>query len=417
MIKEIGFTNWKSFRDARLYIDPLTIIIGTNASGKSNALDGIEFLSRVSRGQSISAALLGDPPQTPIRGGVEWAAFRPGADSFRLSALVQGEAESIDYVYSIEVEVSPSLQLRAESLVRRKFRTPNSRPSTISMFSCSHSPGGELFTTAKLHRGAPISVSRTMSILSQLRGFKLPQAVETAVATVSTALGGAFIFHPVPARMRIYSPLADALAPDASNIAGVLAALPPERKTEIESIVSRYATELPDKDVGRVWAEPVGRLESDAMLYCEERWAKDSKPTIVDARGMSEGTLRFVAIVTALLTRPEGGLVVVEEIDNGLHPSRARLLLRMLREIGGTRNIDIVLTTHNPALLDALGPELLPFIVTVHRDEVEGDSRITPLENLDELPKLLAAGRVGQLATSGALDHALARQSAKGRSR
>ncbi|MBF0333609.1 MAG: AAA family ATPase [Alphaproteobacteria bacterium] len=412
MIKEIGFTNWKSFRDARLYIDPLTIIIGTNASGKSNALDGIEFLSRVSRGQSISAALLGAPPQTPIRGGVEWAAFRPGADSFRLSALVQGETDSIDYVYSIEVEVSPSLQLRAESLVRRKYRTPKSKPSITTMFSCDHSP-----TTVKLHRGAPISVSRTMSILSQLRGFKLPQAVETAVATVSTALGGAFIFHPVPARMRIYSPLADALAPDASNIAGVLAALPPERKAAIENIVSEYATELPDKDIARVWAEPVGRLESDAMLYCEERWARDSEPTIVDARGMSEGTLRFVAIVTALLTRPEGSLVMVEEIDNGLHPSRARLLLRMLQEIGEARKIDIVLTTHNPALLDALGPELLPFIVTVHRDEVDGDSRITPLENLDELPKLLAAGRVGQLATSGALDQALARQADKGRSR
>ncbi|MCA1995082.1 MAG: ATP-binding protein, partial [Coleofasciculus sp. S288] len=45
-----------------------------------------------------------------------------------------------------------------------------------------------------------------------------------------------------------------------------------------------------------------------------------------------------------------------EEVDNGLHPSRAGLLLKMLREIGEKRKIDILVTTYNPALLDALDP-------------------------------------------------------------
>ena len=39
MIEEIRLSNWKSFRDATLYFDALTVLIGTNASGKSNALD------------------------------------------------------------------------------------------------------------------------------------------------------------------------------------------------------------------------------------------------------------------------------------------------------------------------------------------------------------------------------------------
>ena len=47
MIKEIRLKNWKSFRDAVLPIDPLTILIGANASGKSNAIDALEFLERV----------------------------------------------------------------------------------------------------------------------------------------------------------------------------------------------------------------------------------------------------------------------------------------------------------------------------------------------------------------------------------
>ena len=46
MIKQITFENWKSFGQAKLNIDPLTVLIGTNASGKSNAVDGLEFLRR-----------------------------------------------------------------------------------------------------------------------------------------------------------------------------------------------------------------------------------------------------------------------------------------------------------------------------------------------------------------------------------
>ena len=60
MIKEIRIKNWKSFGQATLYLDPLTVMIGTNASGKSNVLDGIEFLSRVVKGIELQAALNGD---------------------------------------------------------------------------------------------------------------------------------------------------------------------------------------------------------------------------------------------------------------------------------------------------------------------------------------------------------------------
>jgi predicted ATP-dependent endonuclease of OLD family len=41
MLKQLILENWKSFRYAELEIDALTILIGTNASGKSNALDGL----------------------------------------------------------------------------------------------------------------------------------------------------------------------------------------------------------------------------------------------------------------------------------------------------------------------------------------------------------------------------------------
>jgi AAA15 family ATPase/GTPase len=47
MLKQLILENWKSFRYAELPIDQLTVLIGTNASGKSNVVEALEFLQRI----------------------------------------------------------------------------------------------------------------------------------------------------------------------------------------------------------------------------------------------------------------------------------------------------------------------------------------------------------------------------------
>ena len=111
---------------------------------------------------------------------------------------------------------------------------------------------------------------------------------------------------------------------------------------------------------------------------------------------MSDGTLRFAAIVVALLTTKPNGLLIVEEVDNGLHPSRAKELIRVLKDISSERNVDVLCTTHNPVLISELGNEMIPFISYVGRDE-KGDSHIRLLEEKENLAKLMASGNVGDL--------------------
>jgi predicted ATPase len=122
---------------------------------------------------------------------------------------------------------------------------------------------------------------------------------------------------------------------------------------------------------------------------------------------MSDGTLRFLAILTALLTRPPSSLLVIEEVDNGLHPSRARLLLDMLKSVGTQRGVDVLVTTHNPALLDAMGNEMVPFITVANRDPSTGHSVLTLLESLEQLPKLLAQGPIGRLSSQGLIEESI----------
>ena len=57
MITKIALENWKSFRRAKLFLDPLTVLIGTNASGKSNAIDALDFLARIAESKDLRACL------------------------------------------------------------------------------------------------------------------------------------------------------------------------------------------------------------------------------------------------------------------------------------------------------------------------------------------------------------------------
>jgi len=415
MLKQLILENWKSFRYAELPLDPLTVLIGTNASGKSNVVEALEFLQRIARGENVEAALAGDKTLTSIRGGLEWAALKPETQ-FTLNALVQGEDDKTDYLYVMETQIVNEVKVIEEYIERQNLNEDYTinyvEKFTVKKIDLSTKSGmkepGNYFDFKDIvsnHIYLSTDEDGRLILGKEIKERYLPLKIKAINCVVST-LKEMLILNPIPSKMREYSRLSDTLESDASNIAGVLAALSEEHKTEVESTLSNYIKDFPEGDIQKLWAEKVGRFGTDAMLYCQEEW-KPGHITEIDARTMSDGTLRFLAILTALLTRPEGSQLVIEEIDNGLHPSRAELLVRILREIGSKRKIDILLTTHNPALLDALGPEIVPFVVVAHRDKETGESKLTLLEDIDNFSKLFASYSLGDMTTKGAIERSL----------
>ncbi len=321
MITKLRLKNWKSFKDSTLYIDPLTILIGINASGKSNVLDALDFLKKISTPNwSINDAA------GSIRGGFDFI-------------IKRGEKKC-----QLEVTVTDNDK---ESVTKINF--PNEKT---------------------WYKGQ-----------------------------IAKELQNIIIFNPVPEKMRGYSPVSSELKPDGSNIAGVIASLPKDEKEKLEAELTKYVSPLPEKDIRKIQSVTVGLNNSDAMLYCYEDWNPD-KP--IDARGMSDGTLRFAAIVLALLTAKPHSLLVIEEIDNGLHPSRAKELVKVMKELSQKRSVDILCTTHNPVLINELGNDMIPFISYVKRDS-EGNSVIELLEEKDNLAKLMASSTIGGIMTEDKL--------------
>lgn len=415
MIKELRLKHWKSFEQATLYIDPLTILIGTNASGKSNLLDALLFLQRVASGVGIFQAINGDVNLPSIRGGIEWVCRKP-EKKFSIKIVFGTESASQDYHYQLAVQVNGvKAEVSHEELTLIKYgprsQTPREKRLFYTQPQGSSAPGiPTYFSTGTKGPGKRIDVNRSHIVLVQADASNFRKEVQEGIKQVLNQLLQIFVFDPIPSHMRDYKPFSEKLQPDGSNISGVLAALDSNRKQEVEEILTAYLRKLPERDIQRIWTEPVGKFQTDAMLYCEEGWTNSQSHT-VDARGMSDGTLRYLAIVTAMLTRQPGSLLVVEEVDNGLHPSRAHVLIEMLRTLGAQRRIDVIVTTHNPALLDAAGAKMVPFITVAHRDQSTGASLLSQLEDIQQLPKLMASGSLGRLSTEGRIEAAVRMES------
>lgn len=391
MITELALHNWKSFDDSTLLIDQITFLIGTNASGKSNIVDALMFISRLSSGERLAEVC------KSIRGGVDQI-IRRGCDMAKVT--VTFKAGTTKYRYSLSFSID-----KTEAYVNHESLDVETRnDSWYNLFETDLILPSDTSNqiTARFDKDRPgprkgISLRRDITILSQVQSQNLLKGIKDGAKAALDTFASIYILDPTPTEMREFVPLSETLKSDGSNVAGVIAALPAEESAEFEQRLTGYVSRLPEKDIRKVWAERVGRFKDTAMLYCIEDWGTPGMTMEIDARSMSDGTLRFIAIIVALLTRPADSLIVIEEIDNGLHPSRAGELVHALADIATDRDFDVLCTTHNPVLIDALGSEILGSVSCVSREGINGTTAVFRLTERPNFLRELAQYTPGEM--------------------
>ena len=110
MIQSFKIENFKSYKKAELKLAPLTVMIGANASGKSNALEAVRFLSWMAQGQKFSSLQFEvNQKNTAIRGQTRDIFFR-GKSVFTLGCSFQ----NINWGQAWEVRVDLDIRLGKE---------------------------------------------------------------------------------------------------------------------------------------------------------------------------------------------------------------------------------------------------------------------------------------------------------------
>ncbi len=122
---------------------------------------------------------------------------------------------------------------------------------------------------------------------------------------------------------------------------------------------------------------------------------------------LSDGTLRFAALTAAFFQPDMPDLMMMEEIENGIHASRARLLLELLRSQSVAATTQIVATTHSATVMDWLGEEDYKTTFVCKRDEETGESRICALADVPHFMDVVKKRPVSELFSEGWLEAAL----------
>lgn len=394
MITELRLRNWKSFSDATLFIDPITVIIGTNASGKSNIFDALKLLSALASPVDIMDIAKN------VRGGAE-GIIRRGEQLCNLTITMEGDKSKEQLIFDVALALDEqrNVYIKDESLIL------NTTKKNLVLFERKEldEMNKSLVSVALYTEGKPRyqNFSAKTSVLSQIEYVNCVRRIKDSVLAVVDNLKKIRLSNPIPERMRDFAPLSKTIAEDASDLAGYLANLDEKSQASTYEAILKYLKPLPDRDIKSIRADKIPMTDK-AMLFCTEEWTANHTQE-QSALGMSDGTLRFAGIIAMLITAEDKALILLEELDKGVHPSRAKDLVKMLKEIGKQKQLDIICTTHNATFVDELGPQMIPFISYIKRNNENGCTDIHLLEENEQLARLMASKSVGDMMTNNDL--------------
>ena len=405
---ELRLPAFKSMRDATIPLRPLTLLVGRNGSGKSNVLDALAVLSALASGTTFRDALDGGRAGPLVRGGSEGCA-PVGEDSFAVGCSVV--IERVQYHLDLEISVRPSVQVTSERLwTRRRSGPRRHEPQELLKTEAPQPDSGDIvarWDNGKRGLNPPVTFRASQLLTAQV-ATRVPATsqagrhVRRIAEEMLEALSNVFILDPVPHQMREYVSEKDIrLRRNAENLSPVLASLLGDGETR--SILLDMTRSLSEAQVSEV--DVVTSDLGDVMFTIQERIGSAVQPT--PARLMSDGTLRFLAIAAALLDLSQqtgdsreavggGRMLVVEEIENGLHPSQAAVLLDQLKA-SATSGLRTLATTHSPAILDALAGEDHSSVVVCSRGS-DGWSQATRLTDFPDYFEVVGRAPLGTAA-------------------
>lgn len=391
MLQKIRLKRFKSFSDQEIQLSPLTICVGANASGKSNLFDAIRFLQGAGEG-----LLFRDIFQGVWKGGREvWPGLRGGAqeavygDATDFELATVSEIQGIVSNYVIGCQSSP-----VPLLMRETLRLPTHKATIFDTASKTlggqrgPNEGGEIRVALPPDGQGTIPISThsaSRSLLGQLRPVHgMDPGFWSAIEAQQKHLESAYFLDITPSRMRGYvSKQVDQLGAEGEHLSGVLWNMT-QREAQAEQDIVDWLTELCAQEFSGL--DFVETELGDVMLEVIEQGGQR-----VSARSLSDGTLRFLGLVVALLTTPAGSLLLLEEIENGLHPSRVHLLVQLVEEITAQRDVQVIATTHSAQVLESLSRENLMNAVLFARQEKNSHTPGTVMRRFADIPDLSAA--------------------------
>lgn len=407
MIDRMIVTNFKSFRRVDVCLGRANLLIGENGSGKSNFLDVFRVLRGLSWGLTVKEVFDGKSPDKDfggwpgIRGASVGACFAPDDDEVMIE--VRGTLE-------------PPLSEKWEYLVRFSPQTGSLLRERLKLASAVHydSAPDRSALDAATNIGSPLDDLATPdinvgSILAQVRHHELagvrcgamfqappPQsrASTDGIAQVSniaenangvaSAIADILPLDPSPMVLRQSSQIegVDRIGDHGENFAALVQSICriPEYKDSLLWWLQQLLSDQVE-DVGTI-RDPTGA----SMFMLSDQSGH------IPATVLSDGTLRFAALLAALLQPEKPSMITLDMVEMTIHPNRLRLPYLLLWDEVQFHGIQSISTTHSPVMLEWMREDELATTFACKRDQSTGESRIVSLPKIPHFMECFKKG-------------------------
>jgi len=359
-LRSIQLSGFLSFPPdaAAITLTPLNVLIGPNGSGKSSLIEAVELLHAA---PTAFAAAIRDG------GGAQewlWKGDKANNGPATIEAIVQGASPIPDLRYRLVFATSGlRTEVIDEAIEEPEKRFPNEE---------------DVYFFYRFQKGRPVLNMRDMagpkvrslkredlvpdeSVLSQRKGSDVYPEVTwlgQQFERIQTFREWSFGRYATLRRPQSANSATDALVPDSSNLGLLVNALQhTDASTDYNRLLTRFLPRYQRFSI---------QIQGGAVqFYLHESGLKSP----VSATRLSDGTIRFMAILALLLSPTPPPLICIEEPELGLHPDAVSLLAELLVE-ASTRT-QLIVTTHSDTLVSGFTDHADSVLVCEHHGGTE----------------------------------------------
>ena len=392
LIKSLHVKGMLSFQDMSIDMRPLNVLIGPNASGKSNLIEIIALLQSLPRDLAAFVRESGGISNWIWKGDRENGILPSNG---RIEAVLKPTPISTLQRYALEIDgrgLDANINIVQETLEDEPdCKKRHRRQSYLQMHWGSGTLRGRHESGEWRAREVKIDeLPHGQSVLREitepslyLEIYLVRQELEAVRFYRDWSIGrSSGVRKPQPADAPN-----DFLNEDFSNLALVINQL--QRGPAIREI---------EENLQKFYElyEQIGvSVEADgAQLWLREKGLQD----VIPATRLSDGTLRYLALLTILCHPTPPPLICIEEPELGLHPDLMPEVAKLL--LAASKRTQLIVTTHSKSIIDRLWEDPESVIVCERDFDAGSEFRRMPI---DELKEWMEDYELGQLWEKGVL--------------
>lgn len=342
MIQSLYIDNFKALNDFTIELKPLTVLIGTNGSGKTTILQALDLISNFVRMDLDTYLEKRNWKPSELKSKTNKKLHMTFRVIFKMGA------DDIEWTFVLNpVKTKEKINVVSEEII-------NITKQKVLLSVDSQGINRFNFQQNLMEKFPPLNM--TSSFLKNIDAQK-DKAKFPELATLIEFMTESDSFELLSTeRMRKSSRgEADTIGMGGEKLAAFIHGLQPEQKKNLSRHLHNYMPFINEVDT-EVKGRP-GWIE----IKVAENFPAEEKSFTISPAHISDGTLRMIAISALQETDKTSGMVLLDEIENGINPHIADKMVYDLIERRGMQR-QIIVTTHSSVMLDYFPPESIVFI-------------------------------------------------------